>query len=113
MPPARAHATPPDLPPCPADGLWRVYLVECADGTYYLGITNNLPRRLAQHNGMERGGARYTRSRRPVRLRAAAPCADKSNALKLECRLRALPRQEKIPALQALHTPADTRRFLE
>ena len=49
------------------DSEWCVYIVECADGTLYTGITNDLERRLDEHNAGT--GARYTRSRRPVVLR--------------------------------------------
>lgn len=56
------------------------YILECADGTYYIGWTTDPQRRLLQHNAGR--GARYTRSRRPVRLvyleewpRRAKPCA--------------------------------------
>ena len=37
---------------------WHVYLLECADGTLYCGVTTDLARRLAQHNGLAPGGAR-------------------------------------------------------
>ena len=40
---------------------WQVYLVECADHTLYCGVTKDTERRVAQHNGEKRGGARYTR----------------------------------------------------
>lgn len=75
---------------------WYVYLLECADGTYYCGITTNPERRLAQHNGLRPGGARYTRSRRPVRLRACRVCADRSQAGRLERHVQSLPRGKKI-----------------
>jgi putative endonuclease len=45
-----------------------VYIVKCSDGTFYTGKTNDLPRRLLQHNGELINGARYTRTRRPVEL---------------------------------------------
>ncbi|MBF0515457.1 MAG: GIY-YIG nuclease family protein, partial [Desulfovibrionaceae bacterium] len=41
--------------------MWQVYLLECADGTLYCGVTTDLVRRLAEHNGEAAGGARYTR----------------------------------------------------
>ena len=82
---------------------WHVYLLECADGTLYCGITTNIARRVAQHNGEERGGAKYTRTRCPVVLCAHAPCADKSSALKLEYRVRTLAKKDKIPFLRRLH----------
>lgn len=70
---------------------WLVYLLECADGTLYCGITTNMPRRLAQHNGHKAGGARYTRGRRPVILRASLRCASHSHALRLEASIKKLP----------------------
>ncbi len=79
---------------------WHVYLLECADGTLYCGVTTDLARRLAQHNGLAPGGARYTSGRRPVRLLASRVCAHKSAALRLECAVKARPRAEKIPFLQ-------------
>lgn len=47
---------------------YHVYMVKCNDGSFYTGITNDLERRLSQHNGKTRGGARYTHSRGPVEL---------------------------------------------
>jgi putative endonuclease len=47
---------------------YQVYIVKCNDGSLYTGITNNLERRLRQHNGEMRGGARYTRGKSPVKL---------------------------------------------
>ncbi len=73
---------------------WRCYLLECADGTLYCGITNDIDRRLATHNAGE--GAKYTRSRRPVRLVYAESCADRSHALKREAEIKALSRTSKL-----------------
>ncbi|MBD5418248.1 MAG: GIY-YIG nuclease family protein [Desulfovibrio sp.] len=75
--------------------LWYVYLLECRDGTLYCGITCDLERRVAQHNGLLAGGARYTRGRRPVRLTASLVCADKPTALRLERAVKARPRAKK------------------
>lgn len=75
--------------------VWHVYLLECRDGTLYCGITRDLERRVAQHNGFLPGGARYTRGRRPVCLAASLPCPDKGTALRLERAVKALPRAEK------------------
>jgi putative endonuclease len=47
---------------------YHVYIVRCNDGTFYTGITNNLEKRLLQHNGNMWGGAKYTRGRGPVEL---------------------------------------------
>ena len=83
-----------------AADIWHVYLLECADGTLYCGITTDLARRLDQHNGLAPGGARYTSGRRPVRLLASRACAHKGAALRLECTVKARPRAEKILFLQ-------------
>lgn len=72
---------------------WVCYLICCADGTLYCGITNNLEKRLAAHNAGE--AAKYTRGRRPVRLMLAEQCADKSAALKRELKIKELSRGEK------------------
>lgn len=47
---------------------WFVYVVRCADGSLYTGITTDLERRIEEHNAGEAAGARYTRVRRPVTL---------------------------------------------
>lgn len=72
---------------------WMVYIVECKDGSFYTGITNDIERRQLQHN--EGTASRYTRSRRPVILRYQEMCGDRSQALIRECSLRLLSRKEK------------------
>ena len=69
--------------------LWVVYLIRCSDESLYCGITNNLKNRLAAHN-LGRG-AKYTRSRRPVELVGASSEMTKSEALKLEYRVKQVP----------------------
>ena len=77
---------------------WVVYLVQCADGSLYCGISSDLERRLACHN---RGtGAKYTRSRRPVKLLSASAGMSKSEALKLEYRIKQTPADRKLSALE-------------
>ena len=78
---------------------WLVYLLECADGSYYAGITNRLEHRLAAHNSGE--GARYTKARRPVILLATQEHPDRSEASKAEARLKKLPRAEKLGFFKA------------
>lgn len=75
---------------------WHVYLLRCADGSCYCGIAMDVGRRLAQHNGLLPGGARYTRGRRPVTLLASAACGSRSEALQAEYRVKRLPRQKKL-----------------
>ena len=73
---------------------WLVYLLECADGTYYAGITNRLEHRLEAHNSGQ--GARYTRARRPVILLATQEHPNRSEASKAEAKLKGLPRDQKL-----------------
>jgi putative endonuclease len=72
---------------------WMVYILECQDGSFYTGVTNDIERRQLQHN--EGTASRYTRSRRPVVLRYKEACGSRSDALIRECALRLLSRKEK------------------
>lgn len=75
--------------------VWQVYILECADGTLYTGSTNNLERRVEEHNSKPTG-AKYTQARRPVLLRYAKELPDRSAAAKEEARIKALSRAEKL-----------------
>jgi structure-specific endonuclease subunit SLX1 len=75
---------------------WTVYLLASRARTY-VGITTDLRRRLAQHNGAERGGAKSTRGGRPWRIAARfGPFATRGVALRLEHRLKRLRRRERL-----------------
>ena len=74
-------------------GAWQVYLLRCADGTLYTGITTDLARRLAEHNAGR--GARYTRSRLPAELVYAEPASDRSAAQRREYAIRRMPAAAK------------------
>jgi putative endonuclease len=76
---------------------WHAYLLRCADGTLYCGITTDPPRRLAEHNAGT--ASKYTRARLPVVMLAQAPCADKPAALRLELAIKKLPRSAKFAFL--------------
>ena len=77
------------------------YILVCADGTLYTGWTNDLEKRLAAHNAGR--GAKYTRSRRPVRLFYYEEFAEKCEAQRRECEIKRLPREKKIAL--AAHLP--------
>ena len=78
---------------------WCVYVLRCSDRSLYCGITNDLARRIKQHN---RGaGARYTRSRGPVKLVRSWPAENKSAALKAELAFKKLKRPTKLALLKA------------
>lgn len=74
---------------------WAVYLLRCADGTLYTGISTDPARRLRQHNGEINGGARYTRTRRPVELLYCLPCGDRSAASRKEAEIKSMCRADK------------------
>jgi len=76
---------------------WCVYLLLCNDGTYYCGATNDLPKRVKKHNDGK--GAKYTRSRLPIEVLCSREVLTKSEALKLEIRVKRLPRSSKIAFL--------------
>ena len=80
------------------DKKWSVYLLQCSDNSLYCGISNDIKSRLIEHNSAK--GARYTRSRRPVELVGIGPEMTKSEALKLEYRIKQLPADKKIAELK-------------
>lgn len=81
---------------------YTVYIVECADGTYYTGISADVGRRLLEHNGANGKGARYTSARAPVSLVYEVRCASRSAALKEEHRIKRLTRDQKQSLIAAL-----------
>ena len=76
---------------------WVAYLVRCSDSSLYCGISNDLKKRLIEHNSGK--GAKYTRSRRPVVLVGVSPELTKSDALRLEYKIKQLPAGRKIAVL--------------
>ncbi|MGV6818305.1 MAG: GIY-YIG nuclease family protein [Thiotrichales bacterium] len=75
---------------------WFVYIAACADNSLYTGITTDPDRRLQQHNGNLAGGARYTRTRRPVELIYQEPCLSRSDASTREWEIKRLSRLDKL-----------------
>jgi putative endonuclease len=78
---------------------WCVYILECIDGTLYTGISNNIVKRLRAHrNGT---GAKYTRGRTPLTLEAMKVVKNKSEALKLEYKVKKQRKDKKIDFLRS------------
>ena len=73
---------------------WHIYIIECNDGKLYTGITNNLERRVKEHNSGN--GCRFTKYRIPVKLLYSEEASGKPEALKREARIKQLSRQEKF-----------------
>lgn len=72
---------------------WFVYMLRCADGSLYTGITTDVQRRCTQHDAGT--ASRYTRSRRPTQLVFQEACESQSLALKREAAIKSLSRQAK------------------
>jgi putative endonuclease len=79
--------------------VWFVYVLQCADGTLYTGITKDLARRTKQHNAGT--ASRYTRSRRPVKLVYQEPQGSHSSALKREAAIKKLTRRQKSALIRS------------
>ena len=80
-------------PPSAPAAVWSVYLLRCADGTYYAGSTTDTEARAAAHNAGR--GARYTSGRRPVTMVYVEACGSRSAALTREHALKRLTRAGK------------------
>ena len=83
--------------------MYYCYIVRCADGTLYTGVTTELARRLKEHNAGQ--GARYTAGRRPVQLVWKEKHPSRSSAQRRETQIKRLPRAEK----EALIRPKKTK----
>ena len=74
---------------------YYVYILVCSDGTYYTGITNDLKKRLRQHNGEIKGGAFYTQNKRPVVLKYYEKTKGRGNAMTREYEIKKMTRIKK------------------
>jgi predicted GIY-YIG superfamily endonuclease len=82
----------------PPGETWFVYLLRCADGSLYTGITKDVKRRCQQHD--DGTASRYTRSRRPTKLVYREAHPNRSSALKREAAIKAMTRQEKVAMIR-------------
>ena len=77
------------------------YILECKDGMYYTGWTNNLEKRMKEHN--EGKGAKYTKARRPVKLVYFETFESKIDAMKREYAIKQMKRSEKIKLISSIN----------
>jgi len=75
--------------------VFYIYIVECFDGSYYCGITNDLTKRLRQHNGEITGGAVYTSNKRPVKLVHTETYKTHLEAARREVKIKQMTRVQK------------------
>jgi len=73
---------------------WTVYILRCGDGTLYTGITNDLDRRMAEHDAGT--GAKYTKGRSPFQLLYQEACQGRGPASKREIEIKSLDRKAKL-----------------
>ncbi|HSE56668.1 MAG TPA: GIY-YIG nuclease family protein [Candidatus Paceibacterota bacterium] len=73
--------------------MWYMYILVCADESYYVGVTNNIERRFLQH--VQGTGAKYTRSHKPVSCVYSEPFHTRSTAQKREAEIKRWPRAKK------------------
>lgn len=84
---------------------WMLYILLCKDGTLYTGITDDLQRRLAQHESGK--GAKYTRGRGPFTLVYQEYMESYPDALKREYQIKQLARSDKLKLIEAYRKTAD------
>ncbi len=77
---------------------YYVYLLRCVDDTLYCGYTTDVQKRWKAHNDGK--GAKYTKSRRPVEVAYVEACESKSDALKRECAVKRMTREQKIQMIR-------------
>ncbi len=75
---------------------WTVYILRCSDSSLYTGITNNLERRLYEHNHIQKLSAKYTWSRRPFSLIYFESADSRSAAVLREIAIKKMPRKGKL-----------------
>jgi putative endonuclease len=74
--------------------MYYVYILQCADKSFYVGCTNNLAKRIKQHNG-SKGGAHYTKIRRPVILKYSEEFKALKEARRREAEIKGWRREKK------------------
>ena len=93
---------------------YSLYILKCADDTFYTGIATDVQRRVLEHNGAKGKGARYTSARRPVTLVYEVKFETRSDALKEEARVKRWTRRQNQKLVSkyeaALVAPAPLRR---
>ena len=94
----------------PSGEIWFVYMVRCADGSLYTGITKDVDRRCQQHNAGT--ASRYTRSRRPVQRIYQEVHPSQSSALRREAAIKSMNRRGKGALIQRRRKPAKERRAI-
>jgi len=86
---------------------WSVYVLRCADNSLYTGVTTDLRRRLDEHNGLVKNGAKYTRNRQPVALVFQENADSRSAACKRESAIKRLSKSQKEALIEKSQKNSD------
>ncbi len=79
---------------------WVVYLLRCNDNSLYTGLTSDIKKRLIAHNkGI---ASKYTRARLPVKLITMSGCMNRKEAMRLEIKIKRMPKEKKVAALTGI-----------
>lgn len=81
--------------------MFYTYILECADGSFYVGCTNNLAKRIQQHND-SKWGARYTKIRRPVNLKYSEEFKTLKEARRRESEIKSWRREKKLTLINRI-----------
>ncbi len=81
---------------------WFVYLLKCRNDSLYCGITTDLDRRLKQHNGILKGGAKYTRANKPCLLIYQEKLNNRSSASKREYAIKKMDKNTKLALVNTM-----------
>lgn len=73
--------------------LWYVYMLRCEDNSIYTGIAKNYEKRFKEH--VDGVGAKYTKSRKPIKIEKTFSCSSRSEASKLEYKIKKLTKKNK------------------
>ncbi|WP_114417503.1 GIY-YIG nuclease family protein [Marinospirillum perlucidum] len=90
-----------------SDAQWYLYILKLARGQLYTGITTDVPRRFAEHQAGGRRAAKSLRGKGPLQLVFSCPVGDLSQALRLERKIKKLPRSQKLQVVQQKRLPTD------
>ncbi len=91
---------------------WFVYMLRCGNAALYTGVTTDVPRRVGEHRGRGRFGARYTRAFAPVELVYSCWVGERTLACRVEYRLKRLPRHKKVTVVSKNFSTAQLLDFL-
>ena len=84
---------------------WFVYILRCADDSFYTGIATDVARRMEEHQSKSPKGAKYTRGRSPLTLVFQQEFGTRSAASKEELRIKSLNRKQKLALIAARPSP--------